>query len=191
MGDLFNLKFSERIHVFRSILLPLVLILCGCASSSTKSETNSSTRPVCDQWSDCFNQRAVRSFRALNNNSLVAFVGAARCPYLIETEGFFCSLRSSAYIRFDDFDGRICSLDRSYIVGDPFFGQQEYCRVRSIEPLNDDELVEIYSTYGFLEPLPPIGPGELEVIEAPKQKIPTPAITEPGNAPNIDAAETS
>ena len=181
MVDLLNIKFAERVDVFRSILVPLVLILCGCASSGAGSGTDYSTRTVCDQWSDCFNQRAVRNYRVLNNNTLVVFVGGARCPYLIETEGFFCDLRSSPYLSFDDFDGRICSLDRSYIFGNSFLGEQEYCQVRSIEALNDDELVEIYSTHDLLEPLPAIGSGELDVIESPGQKVPSPVITKPSN----------
>ena len=173
----------------RSLLAPLILAVAGCATSSTESTQTPTVRPACDQRTDCFRQRAVRNFRVLNNTSLVVFVGSARCPYLVNVEGFFCSLRSSAYLNFQDFDGRICSLDRSYIVGNPFLGEEEYCQIRSVDPLNDDELVEIYAAYGLVEPLPATGSGELEVIKPSEEERAVPVSTGP-NSPDV-TAETS
>ncbi len=148
----------------RAPIILLALIVAGCAATSTDT-AQSVIRTACDQHSSCFSQNAVRSFEILDNTTLVVFVGAERCPYLVRLDGFFCNLRMSAYVGFRDFDGRICNLDRSYVVGGPFTREDEYCEVGRVEPLNDDELLEIFASYGLVEPLPARGSGELEVIE--------------------------
>ena len=108
---------------------------------------------------------------------MVVFVGSAGCPYLVEVDGIFCNLRGSAYLRFHDLDGRICGLGRSYISGNLFAGEDELCQVRSIEPLNDDEVVETYAAHGIVDPLPPAGSGELGVMGASGQGAPLPPAT--------------
>lgn len=161
----------------RSLLVSLVLLIAGCATSATE-RGQAVIRTACDQRSDCFYQRAVRDFKVLDNTSLVVFVGSERCPYLVTVDGFFCNIRMSAFISFRDFDGRICNLDRAYIVGGPFAREDETCQIRAVESLNDDELLETYASYGIVEPLPAIGSGELEVVEAPGEQHSVPATEE-------------
>ncbi len=161
----------------RALLVSLVLVIAGCATTATE-RGQAVLRPACDPRADCFSQRAVRDFEVLDNTTLVVFVGSERCPYLVTVDGFFCDLRMSAFISFRDFDGRICSLDRSYIVGGPFTAADEYCQIREVESLNDDELLETYASYGVVEPLPAIGSGELEVVETPGNQDTAPATQE-------------
>jgi hypothetical protein len=159
----------------RSLVAPLILALAGCASSGTDTRPTSIIRTECDQLTECFYQGAVRDYRVLDNTSIVVFVGPSNCPYHVELDGFFCNLRGSPYIGFQDFDGRICSLDRSYIIDSPFGTQDEYCEVRSVSPLNDDELVETLAAFGIVQPLPATGSGELEVVETAESEESTPA----------------
>jgi hypothetical protein len=148
----------------RLLTLYLVLAVAGCATSATNSG-QAPVRAACDQRTNCFNQRTVRAFQVLDDTTMIVFVGAERCPFRLKVDGFFCSLRSSAFLSFQDLDGEICNLDRSYIVGGPFARDGEDCRIREVEPLNDDELVETFAAYGLVEPLPTSGSGELEVVE--------------------------
>ena len=159
----------------RSLAVPLVIVIAGCATTATETD-QAVIRTACDQRADCFYQRAVRDFKVLDSTTLVVFVGSERCPYRVTVDGFFCDLRMSAFISFRDFDGRICSLDRSYIVAGPFAREDETCQIRAVEPLNDDELLETYAAYRIVEPLPPIGSGELEVVETPGEQTAEPAI---------------
>jgi len=165
----------------RALIVLFALIVAACATTATDTD-RSVIRTACDQHSNCFNQNAVRSIEILDNTTLVVFTGAERCPYLVRLDGFFCDLRMSAYLGFRDFDGRICTLDRSYVVGGPFTREDEYCEVRQVEPLNDDELLEIFASYGLVEPLPARGSGELEVIETAGEE---PAEPEAEGAPAI------
>jgi len=155
----------------RSLAAPLILLASGCTTTGSESG-QAPVRAECDQRTNCFNQRAVRDFSVLDNSSVVVFVGPQRCPYLVRVDGFYCNLRNSAFISFQDFDGLICSLDRSQVYGDLFGGRDEYCEIRSVEPLNDDELVETYAADGKVEPLPATGSGELEVIETDEEAAP-------------------
>ena len=169
----------------RALIVLLALSVAGCATTDT---AQSVIRTACDQRSNCFNQNAVRSFEILDNTTLVAFVGAERCPYLVRLDGFFCNLRMSSYIGFRDFEGRISNLDRSFVVGGPIAREDEYCEVRQVEPLNDDELLEIFASYGLVEPLPARGSGELEVIEAAGEE---PAEPQAEEAPATREAESA
>jgi len=128
----------------------------------------------------------------LDGTSVVVFVGPQRCPYLVSVDGFYCNLRNSPFISFQDFDGQICSLDRSNVYSGFFGDRDEYCEIRSVEPLNDDELVETLAAYGKVEPLPPAGSGELEVIETNEEVAPAVG-PEPDAqpAPNEAGAESS
>ena len=171
----------------RALILLFALILAGCATTATDT-AQSVIRTACDQHSNCFSQNAVRSFEILDDRTLVVFVGAERCPYLVSLDGFFCNLRMSAYVGFRDFDGRICNLDRSLVVGGPFAREDEYCEVRQVEPLSDDELLETFASYGLVEPLPARGSGELEVIEDAGEE---PAEPQAEEAPAIPEAESA
>ena len=166
----------------RSLAGSLILFIAGCATTATDSD-QTVLRAACDPRAKCFNQRAVRDFEVLDRTALVVFVGSERCPYLITVDGFFCNLRTSAFISFQDLDGRICNLDRAYIVSGPFSRDDEYCRISRVEPLNDDELVETFASYGILEPLPATGSGQLEVVETPGEQGSDPATEEFPGAP--------
>jgi len=97
--------------------------------------------------------------------NVIVFVGPNRCPFRVTVDGFFCSLRGATAIAFLDFDGQICNLDRTVVVSGPFSRQDNDCRVRDVEPLNDDELLETFADYGIIEPLPASGSGELVVVQ--------------------------
>jgi hypothetical protein len=172
----------------RALIVLIALSIAGCATTATDT-AQSAIRTACNQHSNCFSQNAVRSFEILDDTTLVAFVGAERCPYLVRLDGFFCNLRMSAYVGFRDFDGRICNLDRSFVVGGPFAREDEYCEVRQVKPLNDDELLETFASYGLVEPLPARGSGELEVIEAAGEEPAEPQAEEAPATPEAESAD--
>ena len=89
----------------RALIVLFALSVAGCATTATDT-AQSVIRTACDQHSNCFSQNAVRGFEILDDTTLVAFVGAERCPYLVRLDGFYCNLRMSAYIGFRDFDMR-------------------------------------------------------------------------------------
>ena len=146
----------------RQLLLTAVcLSFTGCA---TTTSTEMSTRPACNPRSQCFNQGAVRAFRMLDRDPILVEVGANRCPYVVEVDGIFCDLGFASTIAFQNRNGRVCSAGRSYIISGPFTrSREDICRVRDVRSITDDELLERYAASGRLPPLPPIGPGELEV----------------------------
>jgi hypothetical protein len=146
----------------RQLLLTAVcLSFTGCA---TTTSTEMSTRPACNPRSQCFNQGAVRDFRMLDRDTILVEVGANRCPYVVEVDGIFCDLGFASTIAFQNRNGRICSAGRSYIISGPFTrSREDVCRVRDVRSITDDELLERYAASGRLPPLPPIGPGVLEV----------------------------
>jgi len=134
-------------------------VLAGCATGQPRT-----ARPGCDPRSNCFYQNSVRSFEILDDRTMLVEVGSARCPYLVEVDGFFCDLGMSSVISFHDADGRICSLDNSYISGAPFLTRgEDLCRIRNVRAINDDVLLESYVNAGRVPPPPPTGSGELEV----------------------------
>jgi hypothetical protein len=47
----------------------------------------------------------------------------------------------------------------------PVDATRDMCRVREIQSINDDQLLELYAEQGVMPPPPPIGGGELEVPE--------------------------
>jgi len=103
----------------------------------------------------------------LDDDTLLLEVGADRCPYIVETDGFFCDLGFASMIAFQDSDGRICAVDNAYVVSGPFArDSNDVCRVRDVRAISDDELLELYATAGRIPPLPPSGSGELRVEEA-------------------------
>ena len=133
------------------------------ACASAPPDPNRPIEPACNQSASCFYEHDIRSFRVLDDRSVIVLVGRNECPFRVEVDGFFCNLGLSSYLAFNDRDGRICSWDRSYVAGDPFMREEEYCRVRQVTPLTDDELLEAYAIDGIVAPLPARGSGELEV----------------------------
>ena len=145
-----------------------VLILAACAGCATQPVDPSQTvSPACDQSVGCFYERNIRSFQVLDDRTIIVLVGRDQCPYKLELDGFFCDVSMSAFIGFDDQDGRICTWDNSFVVGGPFARDGEYCRLRRVTPMTDDELLEAYAMKGLTQPLPAKGSGELEIEETP------------------------
>lgn len=69
--------------------------------------------------SDCFTDRDVRDFEILSDDTLVAYVGRDRCPYLLTVDPLFCDLRYLPEVSFvktrgrTDFGSatRVCTYD--------------------------------------------------------------------------------
>ncbi|HEY5622803.1 MAG TPA: DUF6491 family protein, partial [Gammaproteobacteria bacterium] len=112
----------------------------GCASTGGDTGVEP-LRAACNLTTNCFNQRNIRAYQPLDDNSVVVFVGPRRCPFLVTMDGFFCDARGGATIAFLEFDGQICNFDRTLVGTGPFSRQDNDCRVRDVEPLNDDELL--------------------------------------------------
>jgi hypothetical protein len=163
-------------------LLALIIVLVAAGCAATPEDPNRPVQPACSQTTNCFYERNIRSFQALDDRTVVVLVGRDQCPYRVELDGFFCDVSMSSFIAFDDTDGRICSWDRAYVVGGPFIRENEYCRVRDVTPMTDDELLETYATHGLAPPLPARGSGELEVVEEP-EATPQPVATEETGLP--------
>jgi hypothetical protein len=144
------------------LALPTALLAVACATAPEEEQADA---PACDPTSNCFYERNIRSFRALDNRTIIVLVGRDRCPYRVELDGFFCDVAMSSFLAFDDTDGRICTWDRASVVSGPFVRDQEYCRVREVAAMTDDELLEAYATHGHTAPPPAKGSGELEVLE--------------------------
>ncbi len=80
--------------------------------------------------------------------------------------------------------GLVIKTDTS---GDGSFDQTWTSSDYQVEPLNDDELLETFASYGLVEPLPARGSGELEVIEAAGEE---PAEPQAEEAPATREAES-
>lgn len=162
----------------QSFAIAVSFLVFGCASTAERAN-----RPACDVRSTCFNERSVRNFMVLDDETLVVEVGGARCPYLVEVDGIFCDLNFAATIAFRDNNGRVCAVDRTLVLTDPFVTNiDDVCRVRSVRAVSDDELLERYADRGRIPPLPPSGSGELRV-EAPDE-----GATPPGGPAPAEAA---
>jgi hypothetical protein len=98
---------------------------------------------------------------------IIVFVGARRCAYRMDLfTGSDCSMTMMMpYLDFDEADARVCVHDAPYINTGPYGTGPERCRVMTITPLTDDQLLELYAEVGARPPLPPIGSGELSVGE--------------------------
>ena len=156
------------------------LVIAACATGPT--DPNRAARPACDQSVNCFYERNIRSFQVLDDQTVIVLVGRDQCPFKLELDGFFCDVSLSSFLAFDDPDGRICTWDRTFVVGGPFAREDEYCRVRQVTPMTDDELLEAYATSGLTPPLPAKGSGELEVVEE------APSNGEPGTPQEAEGA---
>jgi hypothetical protein len=172
--------------VTRPLVFSIPAMLAACAS--TPPDPNRPIDPACDQSANCFYERDIRSFRVLDNRTVVVLVGRNECPFKLEVDGFFCDLTISSFLAFNDSDGRICTWDRSFVASGPFIRDDEYCRVQQITPLTDDELLEAYATNGIVPPLPAKGSGELEVVE---DDAPTAPASEEAGVPDPATAGQS
>ncbi len=161
--------------------LVLPLVLAGCAA--TPPNPNLARAPTCDQDARCFYERNVRSFRVLDNRTVVVLVGRDQCPFKLELDGFFCDLNMASFLAFNEPDGRVCRWDRTIVATGPFAREGEFCRVSQVTPLTDDELLEAYATSGIVPPLPARGSGEIEVVEeASPQEVPPAPADDPGRS---------
>lgn len=61
--------------------------------------------------------------------------------------------------------GRFTESPASTAPPDRFGNPSTDCRVSSVVPITDDQLVELYVDRGVVPPLPPMGAGEIEVGE--------------------------
>ncbi len=147
----------------RPHVLATAALITACASAPP--DPNRPLEPACDQSASCFYEHNIRSFRVIDDQTVIVLVGRNQCPFRLEVEGFFCNLSVSSFLAFNDPDGRICTWDRSYVAGGPFAREDEYCRVQRVTPLTDDELLEAYATNGVVAPLPAKGSGKIEVVE--------------------------
>lgn len=155
----------------------VAFVFAGCAA--TPADPTQANQPRCDQDARCFYQRSIRSFRVLDNRTVVVLVGRDQCAFKLEVDGFFCDLNMASFLSFNDADGRICRLDRTVVATGPFARPDEYCRVSEVTPMTDDELLEAYAMSGLAPPLPARGSGELEVVEEPPLEA-APAEPDPG-----------
>jgi len=147
----------------RPHVLGVSALMAACASAPP--DPNRPLEPACDQSASCFYEHNIRSFRVIDDRTVIVLVGRDQCPFRLEVDGFFCNLSVSSFLAFNDPDGRICTWDRSYVAGGPFVREDEYCRVQRVTPLTDDELLEAYATNGVVAPLPAKGSGQIEVVE--------------------------
>jgi hypothetical protein len=161
------------------IPLSIGLFVAACATAPVDSER--SARPACDQSLDCFYERNIRAFQVLDDESVVVLVGRDECPFKVQFEGFFCDMSMSVFLEFRDPDGRICTWDRTpvstgpfppedtRILGGRFPREVDSCRVRSVTPMTDDELLEAYATSGLTPPPPAKGAGQIQVLQTPAE----------------------
>jgi hypothetical protein len=78
-----------------TLLLPFFVV--GCMGTPTTGDVGPAER--CGA-SDCFNQRDVREFDVIDRDTVVVYVGAQRCPFLVELEQAFCNLSVAPGIAF-------------------------------------------------------------------------------------------
>ncbi len=119
----------------------------------------------------CIRLDRIRDYQFIDDHNLI--VTARRRIYHMELHPT-CIEPSNAFgIRFYDSGARnlktFCA-GSGYIVQDPFGREREdalpsdRCHVRSIRPLNDEQLYELYIEGGRVAPPPPLPKPELEVI---------------------------
>ena len=66
-----------------------ILLLSGCSSAPTLESSEPLDR--CESTS-CFNQLQIRDFEIVDPSTLIVYVGAQECPFLVEFTGTFCDL---------------------------------------------------------------------------------------------------
>jgi hypothetical protein len=104
-------------------LLPFFVV--GCTGTPTTGDVGPAER--CGV-SDCFNQRDVREFDILDEDTVVVYVGARRCPFLVELEPTFCDMTIVPGIAFLQTvlgspdrlmpmeSGRVCATTRGLVL---------------------------------------------------------------------------
>ena len=144
----------------RNHLFAICFLGAGCATTS-----NPIVAPRCDPTDTCFNRSSVRSFEVVDRETIIVEVGSGRCRFLVEVDGIMCDVTFSSRVGFLDRDGRICALDTTLLVADPYSRNRtdDLCRIRDVRAVSDDELLERYAAQGRIPPLPPVGSGEVEI----------------------------
>jgi hypothetical protein len=82
-------------------------------------------------------------------------------------------------------DGGTFTENRSDVLNVPtdrFGNARGQCQVLDIEPMTDDELVELYVAHGLTAPPPPMGSGEIEVGEQDEEAATLPAASPPSES---------
>jgi hypothetical protein len=155
----------------------LFLSLAACSTTETVGD-----EPVerCNV-TECFNRHQVRNFEVLDSTTLVLYVGAQRCPFLVEFDGTFCDLTfmpggTVAFVPTGvrQMEMRICARDRHIGIAETPFNTavagatvpgQLPCQIRDVASLTDDQLLELYVENGITAPPPPFGNGQIQVKE--------------------------
>ncbi|MGD8324707.1 MAG: hypothetical protein PVF50_10090 [Gammaproteobacteria bacterium] len=84
--------------------------------------------------SDCFYDRQVRDFTVVDNDTVIIYVGHARCPFIVNVRGLFCDLKYLPDIQFfharerriDVVTGRRNPRQRGFIIpGETAFDSNE------------------------------------------------------------------
>jgi hypothetical protein len=91
----------------RSAAALLPFIVAGCASQAT---TDASLPLEPCSVTDCFLERDVRDFDIVDRDTVVVYVGAQRCPFVVELQDVACDLRVAPGIDF--FQTALGSMDR-------------------------------------------------------------------------------
>jgi hypothetical protein len=146
---------------FAAPLGALTAVLAACASAPADDEPLSR---ACTR-TNCFFERNVRDFEVIDQNTLILYVGAQRCPFVVEVDGMFCDLTFSPTLRFTGGSDRICAFDRTVVDDDLFGRPEERCRIRDVRSITDTELVEILVDRGVVAPPAPVGSGQIRVEE--------------------------
>lgn len=104
-------------------LLPL--LAAGCATSPTTSDTGA-VEPC--EVTDCFFEREVRDFDVIDRERVVVYVGARRCPFLVEMRDVSCDISVTPAIEFFQRalgridrlapvqSGRVCAATRGLVL---------------------------------------------------------------------------
>lgn len=165
----------------------LVLALASAALPAAAQRGDRETGAVdraCDV-DDCFREADVRDFEVIDRTHLIVYVGSQRCAFRIELLGALCDLSFAPELYFrrrnelpQQRDLRICGNDLSIQVHggrwtesqsttstDRFGNPETDCRISSVVPVTDDQLLEFYVQRGIVSPVPPMGAGEIEVGE--------------------------
>lgn len=103
----------------------LPFFVAGCAGQPTSNATLP-LEPCA--VTDCFLERDVRDFDVIDRNTVVVYVGAQRCPFVVELQDFACELTvapavgffQTALGRMDRLTqlqgGRVCATTRGLVL---------------------------------------------------------------------------
>ena len=70
-----------------------VMAVTGLVAATAAAQRGDDTGPAdrCESTT-CFNQRRIRDFEIIDKTTLIIFVGAQDCPFLVEFSGTFCDV---------------------------------------------------------------------------------------------------